>query len=97
MTISKKHRNLAKNIEIMLKSKTPSSLCINRSNEKAFQLAVEQLGMKLNEFDIEDDCLYLEIRLKRDTGKDTRTAPSLLKRPELPKNPTPHLPAKNGD
>ncbi|NCS48497.1 MAG: hypothetical protein GPJ29_10975 [Microcystis aeruginosa BK11-02] len=71
---------LANNIQIMLKSKTSRSLCINRKNEKAFQLAVKQLGMKLDEFDIEDDCFYLEIRLKR----------HILKRPELPKNSTTH-------
>lgn len=74
----------------MLKSKTPTSLCINRKNEKAFQLAVKHLGMKLDEFDIEDDCFYLEIRLKRDIGKDTGIAQLLLKRPELPKNATTH-------
>lgn len=39
----------------MLKSKTPTSLCINRKNEKAFQLAVKQLGMNLDDFNIEDD------------------------------------------
>lgn len=46
---------LANNIQIMLKSKTPTSLCINRKNEKAFQLAVKQLGMNLDDFNIEDD------------------------------------------
>jgi hypothetical protein len=75
---------LAKNIQIMLKSK--GSLCLNPSNEKAFHLAVRQLGMRLDEFHIEHDGFYLEIRLKRDCGKDTNnTAPLLLKRPELPK------------
>ncbi len=85
-----KVERLANNIQIMLKSKIPGSLCINRKNEKAFQLAVKQLGMKLDEFDIEDDWFYLEIRLKRDIGKDTTIAPPLLKRPELPKNTTTH-------
>jgi hypothetical protein len=47
-----KVERLANNIQIMLKSKIPGSLCINRKNEKAFQLAVKQLGMKLDEFDI---------------------------------------------
>ncbi|WP_009630772.1 hypothetical protein [Synechocystis sp. PCC 7509] len=79
---------LANNIQIMVKSQTPGLLCINPSNEKAFQLAVQQLGMKLDEFNIENDGFYLEIRLKRDIGKDSKIVPSLLKRPELPKNST---------
>ncbi len=82
---------LANNIQIMVKSQTPRSLCINRSNEKAFQLAIQQLGIKLDEFYIENDCLYLEIRLKRDIGKDRQIAPSLIKRPELLKNNTAKL------
>lgn len=79
----------------MVKSQTSRSLGINRSNEKAFQLAIQQLGMKLEEFYIENDCLYLEIRLKRDIGKDRQIAPSLVKRPELPKNTTAKLQKKH--
>ncbi|WP_322691783.1 hypothetical protein [Nostoc sp. DedSLP04] len=81
---------LAKNIQIMLKSKG-GSLCINPSNKKAFELAVERLGMKLDQFHINDDDFYLQISLKRDIQKDTRTVPALLKRPELPKNNTTKL------
>lgn len=77
-----KAERLAKNIQIMLKSK--GSLCLNPSNEKAFHLAVRQLGMRLDEFHIEHDGFYLEILLKRDCGKNTNNT-LLLKRPELPK------------
>lgn len=82
--LSKANR-LANNIQIMLRSKGGGSLCINSSNEKAFQLAVKKVGMKLDDFCIEHDGFYLEIRLKQHFGKDTRIVPSLLKRPELPK------------
>ncbi len=81
---------LAMNIQIMLKSKTSRLLCLNRANEKAFHMAVEQLGMRLDEFHIEEDGLYLEIRLNRDYGKDTNTVPPLVERPKLSKATATH-------
>ncbi|MBD2492411.1 hypothetical protein [Aulosira sp. FACHB-615] len=63
--LNTKADNLAKNIEIMVRGKT-RSICINSSNKKAFDLAVERLGMKLDEFNIGDDDGYLQISLKRD-------------------------------
>jgi hypothetical protein len=80
-----KAERLANHIQIM--SKRGGVLCINPSNEKAFELAVEKLGMRLNEFCIEFDDGYLHIRLKRDIQKQSQIlplVPPLLKRPELP-------------
>ena len=81
-----KVERLANNVQIMLKSETPRSLCINQKNERAFQLAVKQLGMRLDEFEIVNDFPYLEIRLKQDVEKSKRIALPLLKRPRLPQN-----------
>lgn len=67
--INAKADGLAKNIEIMVRGKT-NSLCINSSNRKAFDLAVERLGMKLDEFHIGDDDGYLKISLKRKIQKN---------------------------
>ncbi|MDZ8106708.1 MAG: hypothetical protein RM338_13975 [Nostoc sp. DedQUE12a] len=67
--LNAKADGLAKNIEIMVKGKT-SSLRINSSNKKAFDLAVERLGMKLDEFHIGDDDGYLYISLKRKIQKN---------------------------
>ncbi|WP_193200261.1 hypothetical protein [Nostoc sp. MG11] len=67
--VNAKADGLTKNIEIMVKGKT-SSVRINSSNKKAFDLAVERLGMKLDEFHIGDDDSYLEISLKRKIQKN---------------------------
>jgi hypothetical protein len=81
-----KASRLAKNIQIMLRATTPHTLHINPSNEKAFYAAIRKLGMNLDEFQIEHDGCYLDIRLKRDykTKSNYATLP-LLKRPNLPK------------
>jgi hypothetical protein len=82
---------LANNIQIMLRK--GGSLNINPSNKKAFELAVERLGMRLDEFDIGDDDYGLSISLKRKMQCRivSAPAPALLKRPEFP-NRTGHLP-----
>lgn len=87
MSKPSKAERLANNIRITLKPKGPSSLRINRRNEKALYLAIEQLGMRPDEFDIEaDGALYLEIRLKRDSANSTRIVLSQLNRPVWPGN-----------
>ena len=85
MSKPNKSERLANNIRIMLKSEGTSSFCINRRNEKALYLAIEQLGMRLDEFEIEADGMsYLEIRLKRNSADSTKIVLSQLNRPVWP-------------
>ena len=87
MSKPSKAERLANNIRIMLKSKGASSFCINRRNEKALYLAIEQLGMRPNDFSIEADGMsYLEIRLKRNSADSTKIVLSQLNRPVWPGN-----------
>ncbi len=80
-----KAERLANNLLIMVKSKGSSSLCVNRRNEKALYAAIERLGMRPDEFNIEaDGCFYLEIRFKRDPSETTRRILSQLNRPVWP-------------
>lgn len=76
---------LAGNIKNMIKS--GGALNINFRNEEAFYEAVKQVGMRINEFTIEKDGCYLEIRLKCNNVKDAKSAamlPKLFERPKLP-------------
>lgn len=84
-----KAERLAGNLRIMLKGTRPSSLRINRRNEKALRSAIELIGRRVDEFRIEvdsDDFSYLEIRLRQDPRQSMETSLFLLNRPTLPRN-----------
>ena len=86
MSKPSKAERLANNLLIMMRPQGSSLLCINRRNEKALYAAIEQLGMRPDDFDIQSDgCFYLEVRFKRDPEETTRRILSQLKRPVWPK------------
>ena len=85
MSKPSKAERLANNLLIMMRPQGAGSLYINRRNEEALYAAIDQLGMRPNDFDIQaDGCFYLEIRFKRDPEETTRRILSQLKRPVWP-------------